>query len=145
MHTRRARAQPEAPAARQERAATPRIDFCPCKADGSRFPRGAWLRSLRRVLIDASDADFAYVSRQGAPALRGALAEYLNRVRATSAVPDQIVICNGYAQGIKHRISHAGRPGLIFGYATLGEPTIAEGIATLADVIRASRGPAHSH
>ena len=37
-----------------------------------------------------------------------------------------------------------GRPGLIFGYATLGERTIAEGIATLADVIRASRGPARS-
>ena len=28
------------------------------------------------------------------------LATYLNRVRGTSAKPDQIVICNGYAQGI---------------------------------------------
>ena len=28
------------------------IDFCPCKADGSQFPRAAWLRSLRRVLTE---------------------------------------------------------------------------------------------
>src|SRR3954471_15117662 len=32
-----------------------RIDFCPCKADGSQFPRAAWLRSLRRVLTEVSD------------------------------------------------------------------------------------------
>ena len=29
-----------------------RIDFCPCRADGSQFPRAAWLRSLRRVLTE---------------------------------------------------------------------------------------------
>ena len=44
-----------------------------------------------------------------------------------------------------YRFSSEGRPGLIFGYATLGERAIAEGIALLADAIRASRGPAHSH
>jgi GntR family transcriptional regulator/MocR family aminotransferase len=31
----------------------PQIDFCPCRADGSQFPRRAWLRSMRRVLIEA--------------------------------------------------------------------------------------------
>ena len=77
-----------------------RIDFCPCKADGSRFPRAAWLRSLRRVLTDASDGELGYVSGRGAPALHQALAAYLDRVRGTSARPDHIVICNGYAQGI---------------------------------------------
>jgi GntR family transcriptional regulator/MocR family aminotransferase len=76
------------------------IDFCPCKADGSQFPRAAWLRSLRRVLTDLPDGDFGYVSSRGAPALHQALATYLNRVRGTSATPEQIVICNGYAQGI---------------------------------------------
>ena len=76
------------------------IDFCPCRADGSNFPRAAWLRSLRRVLTEVSDAELGYVSGHGAPALRQALATYLNRVRGTSAKPDQIVICNGYAQGI---------------------------------------------
>jgi GntR family transcriptional regulator/MocR family aminotransferase len=77
-----------------------RIDFCPCRADGSQFPRAAWLRSLRRVLTEVSDGEFGYVSGRGAPALHQALAAYLNRVRGTSARPDHIVICNGYAQGI---------------------------------------------
>ncbi len=40
------------------------------------------------------------MSGHGTPALRQALAAYLNRVRGTSAKPEQIVICNGYAQGI---------------------------------------------
>ena len=40
------------------------------------------------------------MSGRGAPALHQALAAYLNRVRGTSARPDHIVICNGYAQGI---------------------------------------------
>ena len=76
------------------------IDFCPCKADGSQFPRAAWLRSLRRVLTEVSDEEFGYVGGRGAPALHDALAAYLNRVRGTSARAEQIVICNGYAQGI---------------------------------------------
>jgi len=78
----------------------PRIDFCPCRADGSQFPRAAWLRSMRRVLTEASAEEFGYVSGRGAPALHHALAEYLNRVRGTSASPEAIVVCNGYAQGI---------------------------------------------
>jgi len=81
-------------------AGVPRIDFCPCRADGSQFPRAAWLRAMRRVLTQASAEDFGYVRGRGAPALQHALAAYLNRVRGTSARPDQIVICNGYAQGI---------------------------------------------
>jgi GntR family transcriptional regulator/MocR family aminotransferase len=91
----RAARRPRAPA-----PVAPAIDFCPCKADGSQFPRTAWLRSLRRVLTRASDDDFGYVSGRGAPALHDALAAYLNRVRGTAAHPERIVICNGYAQGI---------------------------------------------
>jgi GntR family transcriptional regulator/MocR family aminotransferase len=77
-----------------------RIDFCPCRADGSQFPRAAWLRSLRRVLTTVSDEQFGYVGGRGAPALHEALAAHLNRVRGTAAKPERIVICNGYAQGI---------------------------------------------
>ena len=76
------------------------IDFCPCKADGSQFPRTAWLQSLRRVLTELSDQELGYATSRGAPALRHGLAEYLNRVRGTSARPHDIVICSGYAQGI---------------------------------------------
>jgi GntR family transcriptional regulator/MocR family aminotransferase len=55
---------------------------------------------MRRVLTQASASDFGYVRGHGAPALQHALAAYLNRVRGTSARPEQIVVCNGYAQGI---------------------------------------------
>jgi GntR family transcriptional regulator / MocR family aminotransferase len=89
-----ARPEPSAP------PSTATIDFCPCRADGSQFPRQAWLRSIRRVLTTASPEDFGYVSGRGAPALHHALAAYLDRVRGTSARPENIVICNGYAQGI---------------------------------------------
>ena len=92
-------------------ATPPRIDFCPCRADGSQFPRAAWLRSVRRVLTEASAEDFGSVRGRGAPALQQALAAYLNRVRGTSARPDDIVICNGYAQGIGlivHALRKAG-------------------------------------
>ena len=34
------------------------------------------------------------------PQLRGALAEYLNRVRGTSTEAANIVVCTGYAQGV---------------------------------------------
>ena len=78
-------------------APAPEIDFCPCRADGSMFPRAAWLRSMRRAL---ATADFGYTSGRGALPLREALAAYLNRVRGTSARPADIVICSGYAQGI---------------------------------------------
>ena len=54
----------------------PMIDFSPCRADGSQFPRAAWLRSLRRVLTEASAEDFGYVRGRGAPALHHALASY---------------------------------------------------------------------
>ena len=37
-----------------------------------------------------------------------------------------------------YRISRAGRPGLIFGYATLEEPVIAEGVQILAEALLAS-------
>ena len=89
----------------------PRIDFCPCRADGSQFPRAAWLRSLRRVLTTVSDDELGYVSGRGAPAVHQALAAYLNRVRGTSATPDRIVICNGYAQGIALLIQTLARSG----------------------------------
>jgi GntR family transcriptional regulator/MocR family aminotransferase len=78
-------------------SAAPEIDFCPCRGDGSMFPRAAWLRSMKRAL---ESADFGYTSGRGAPALHEALAAYLNRVRGTSARAANVVICNGYAQGI---------------------------------------------
>jgi GntR family transcriptional regulator / MocR family aminotransferase len=90
---------PEAPGASTHAlpSRAPEIDFCPCRADGSMFPRAAWLRSMKRAL---ASADFGYTSGRGVPALHEALATYLNRARGTSARSRDIVVCNGYAQGI---------------------------------------------
>jgi GntR family transcriptional regulator/MocR family aminotransferase len=88
--------RPAAPAAPPR----PRIDFGYGRADVAHFPRAAWLRSVRRVLTEAPAESFGYPAGRGAPELRGALADYLNRVRGTAARPEDIVVCNGYAQGL---------------------------------------------
>jgi GntR family transcriptional regulator/MocR family aminotransferase len=77
-----------------------RIDFSYGRPDVTEFPRQAWLRSLRRVLNDVPSERLSYLDSRGAPELRQALATYLNRVRGTSAEPDRIVICNGFAQAL---------------------------------------------
>jgi GntR family transcriptional regulator / MocR family aminotransferase len=87
------------------------VDFCPCRADVSQFPRSAWLRSVRRVMREAPDEDFGSVGGRGVPALHHALAAYLNRVRGTSASPESIVVCTGYAQGIALVIDVLARSG----------------------------------
>ena len=78
----------------------PRIDFRYGRPDVSQFPRAAWLRSLRRVLNDAPHDRLSYLDGHGAPELCQALADYVNRVRGTAAQPANVVICNGFAQGL---------------------------------------------
>jgi GntR family transcriptional regulator / MocR family aminotransferase len=86
-----------APAARPSR---PLVDFGYGRANVAAFPRAAWLRSVRRVLTEMPDERLGYLDGRGVPELHEALAEYLNRVRGTWALPGNIVIANGYAQGI---------------------------------------------
>jgi GntR family transcriptional regulator / MocR family aminotransferase len=95
------------PAAEQ----APTIDFGYGRADVSSFPRAAWLRSIRRVLTETPDERFGYLSGRGVPELCEVLAEYLNRVRGTSADPECIVLCNGYAQGIALLVQVLARSG----------------------------------
>jgi transposase len=59
-------------------------------------PRAAWLRSLRRVLTEAPNERFGNPAGAAFPNF----AEYLNRVRGTSATADATVICNRYVQGV---------------------------------------------
>jgi GntR family transcriptional regulator/MocR family aminotransferase len=82
------------------RTAEPAINFSSCRPDVSLFPRTAWLRSVRRVLAETPSELLGYLPGHGLPQLRSALTEYLNRVRGTNAHPDNLVICNGYTQGI---------------------------------------------
>jgi GntR family transcriptional regulator / MocR family aminotransferase len=76
------------------------FDFRPGRPDVTEFPRGAWLRSLRRALASAPSDRLGYLGGRGVPELRVALAAYLNRVRGTAADPADVVIASGFAQGL---------------------------------------------
>ncbi len=93
-------ADPVAPASSVPPSPLLRIDFSYGRPDVTEFPRQDWLRSLRRVLNETPSERLSYLDRRGAPELRVALAAYLNRVRGTTADPDRMVICNGFAQAI---------------------------------------------
>lgn len=82
----------------QPPTAGPHIDFGYGRIDPASFPRAAWLRSLRRVLTEAPHSRLNYPDGYGVPELRTALADYLNRVRGTSADPSQVLVTSGYGQ-----------------------------------------------
>ncbi len=90
-------AQAPGPAA----AAAPpaRFNLRPSIPDVSRFPRSAWLRSLRQALTSMSDATLAYGDVAGVEELRAVLADYLGRVRGVVADPAHVVVTCGYTQG----------------------------------------------
>lgn len=77
------------------------VEFRPGRPDLALFPREAWQRSIRRVLGEAPSARFGYLDGRGVPELRAALAAYLNRVRGTAAIADDMVISTGFVQGLR--------------------------------------------
>lgn len=97
-----ARESPVEPGVPIEQAPPPmRYDFRPGVPDGEMFPRRAWLTSLRRVLTSVPGAAFGYPDPSGVLPLRQSLSAYLNRVRGTAARPDRVVLCTGFAQGLR--------------------------------------------
>ena len=92
--------EPAAPPLPPAPARPPMIDFGYGRSDVTHFPRAVWLRSIRKVLTEAPNEQFLYLSGRGVPELRQALADYLNRVRGAAVEADNVVIVNGYAQGI---------------------------------------------
>jgi len=82
------------------RPVRPVVDFGYGRGNVAAFPRATWLRSVRRVLTESADDRLGYLDGRGAVELRLALADYLNRVRGTSADPETIVITSGYAQAV---------------------------------------------
>jgi GntR family transcriptional regulator/MocR family aminotransferase len=79
--------------------AAPRFDLRPRAPDVSRFPRAAWIRSLRQAVAEIADVDLLYGDPSGVEVLRSALAEYLGRVRGVVAEPARVVVTSGYSQG----------------------------------------------
>ncbi|MEV4532693.1 PLP-dependent aminotransferase family protein [Asanoa sp. NPDC049518] len=108
---------PVAPALAPE--VPPRFDLRPGSPDVSFFPTAAWLRATRRALSGTPPATYDYGDPRGHPALRGALADYLGRVRGVLAHPDRIVVTSGYVQALAllaglHRVVAMEDPGLAF-------------------------------
>ena len=64
------------------------------------------------------------------------LPDDLDEAAVVKAAAERGVAIDGLAP---YRISGDGRPGLIFGYAALGEPALIEGVRLLADAVRESR------
>lgn len=69
----------------------------PAMAD---FPVRAWQRCLGRRARRASARAYDYGHRQGSPALRAALADYLRRARGIACDADEILIVNGSQQAL---------------------------------------------
>ena len=59
-----------------------------------------------------SPGDLGYGDARGAIALRTALSEYLARVRGVVAVPAQIIICTGFAQGLGVAVKALAKRGI---------------------------------
>ena len=89
----------QAPGPAAAAAPPARFNLRPSIPDVSRFPRSAWLRSLRHALTSMSDATLAYGDVAGVEELRAVLADYLGRVRGVVADPAHVVVTCGYTQG----------------------------------------------
>ncbi|WP_037682008.1 PLP-dependent aminotransferase family protein [Streptomyces griseus] len=73
----------------------------PGSPDVSAFPRAEWLKAGRRALTAAPSDALDYGDPRGRVELRTALADYLARARGVRADPDHIVICSGFAHGLR--------------------------------------------
>lgn len=86
-------------------------DFRPGRPDSASFPRIAWARAHRHVLMHAPDEIFDYGDARGRAELRGTLADYLGRARGVDTDPGRLLICNGFTQAftlVCHALKAAG-------------------------------------
>ncbi|MFG2572767.1 PLP-dependent aminotransferase family protein [Streptomyces sp. NPDC048481] len=79
----------------------PAYDLRPGTPDLASFPRTEWLRAARRALAAAPSEALGYGDPRGRVELRTALAGYLARARGVRADPERVVVCAGFAHGLK--------------------------------------------
>jgi GntR family transcriptional regulator/MocR family aminotransferase len=111
------RAYPAAAAASRPAAAAapaPRLiaDFRSGVPDLASFPRGDWVWAMREACQSVATAELDYGDPRGSAALREVLAAYLRRVRAAAAVPEDLVVCTGFAQGLNLVLQVLGQLGV---------------------------------
>jgi GntR family transcriptional regulator/MocR family aminotransferase len=100
----RTRAPKRAPSRAPTRPATPApptYDLRQGQPDAASFPRTAWLAAARRALNSAPNEAFGPGDPQGRIELRRALAGYLGRARGVRTDPERIVVCSGFAHGLR--------------------------------------------
>ncbi|MDF3298294.1 PLP-dependent aminotransferase family protein [Streptomyces tropicalis] len=97
----RAVTEPAGPAPRPRTAPRPAHDLIPGTPDLAAFPRAQWLRAARRALSAAPHLALGYGDPRGRPELRTALAGYLTRVRGVRTDPDRVLVCAGFAHGLR--------------------------------------------
>ncbi|MEV4380265.1 PLP-dependent aminotransferase family protein [Streptosporangium sp. NPDC049644] len=99
------RAAPLEPSRRRSPARPSRqriiYDLMPSSPDAAAFPRSSWIASARRALAAAPNDAFGVGDPRGRPELRQALVEYLARTRGVRTKADHIVICSGFAHGLR--------------------------------------------
>ncbi|WP_445529543.1 MocR-like pyridoxine biosynthesis transcription factor PdxR [Streptomyces cyslabdanicus] len=76
-------------------------DLVPGTPDLASFPRTQWLKAARRALATAPHHALGYGDPRGRPELRTALAGHLARVRGVRTDPDHILVCAGFAHGLR--------------------------------------------
>ncbi|MFD9001362.1 PLP-dependent aminotransferase family protein [Streptomyces sp. NPDC059582] len=92
---------PDHPARHPRRPGLPTYSLAPGTPDLASFPRADWLKAARRALAAAPNDAFGYGDPRGRVELRTALAAYLSRTRGVRADPDRILVCSGFAQGLR--------------------------------------------
>jgi GntR family transcriptional regulator / MocR family aminotransferase len=94
--------------------AAPRLiaDFRSGVPDLASFPRSDWVWAMREACREVATADLDYGDPRGSAALREVLAAYLRRVRAAAAVPEDLVVCTGFAQGLNLVLQVLGQLGV---------------------------------
>ncbi|MFG2652692.1 PLP-dependent aminotransferase family protein [Streptomyces sp. NPDC048436] len=99
--TRGPRRVPSRAASRPATPAPPTYDLRQGQPDAASFPRTAWLAAARRALNSAPNEAFGPGDPQGRIELRRALAGYLGRARGVRTDPERIVVCSGFAHGLR--------------------------------------------
>ncbi|MGP3999933.1 MocR-like pyridoxine biosynthesis transcription factor PdxR [Streptomyces sp. 8N706] len=89
------------PARHVRPAPQPVHELVPGRPDAASFPRTAWLTAARRALMRAPNEAFGFGDPRGRTELRQVLAGYLARTRGVLADPERIVVCSGFAHGLR--------------------------------------------
>lgn len=80
----------------------PRIeyDLRPGQPDYASFPRQRMLSALSHAMREMPDSALTYSDPRGVAELRVAVSDYVGRVRAAVAVPENVIVCSGVAHGL---------------------------------------------